>query len=164
MDSVGEFFLRWHPEVCDFLRRKGAPQDRIEDMASESIVRFLEKGYPLVHATILFGIARHILADYWRELEKEKELERTMRATFDETADPAAEMPEDHEEAQIVGEAIRRLPTGERSVVQMRALAGMGWERICMSLEISLEAARSRYKRGLEKLRDDLGRRMPAGD
>jgi RNA polymerase sigma-70 factor (ECF subfamily) len=76
-----------------------------------------------------------------------------------EAIDPVA--PGDSETsdaARHLEEALRRLPSDQREVVILKVDAGLTFEQISESLEISANTAASRYRYAIEKLRAILKR------
>ena len=66
---------------------------------------------------------------------------------------------EDPDEAlfrHALAEALGTLPTEQRGVVHLKLIEGLTFERIAGLLEIPLNTAASRYRYGLDKLREQL--------
>ena len=156
MGSTEDFFRDLLPRVAKFLYKLGAPPREVDDMTSEVFGRFFAKRYQRSDPVpLLFGIARHIVADYFRSPSHKRTAEE--QATFsDPGSGPPADPVQRGEEEKIVQEALSRLPASERVVVIMHAAYGIDWSRICECFKISLSAAQGRYKRGRAKLRQDV--------
>ncbi|HYG34785.1 MAG TPA: sigma-70 family RNA polymerase sigma factor, partial [Clostridia bacterium] len=60
---------------------------------------------------------------------------------------------EDRERAQLIQEAMNRLPEIYREVVTLKVWGGLTFAEIADSLDISPNTAASRYRYGLEELR-----------
>ena len=52
--------------------------------------------------------------------------------------------------------ALGELPADQRAVVHLKLWAGLTFEEIAATLEIPLNTAASRYRYGLDKMRDQL--------
>ena len=57
---------------------------------------------------------------------------------------------------QALTEALGELPPGQRAVVHLKLLEGLTFEQIAAALEIPANTAASRYRYGLDKLRERL--------
>jgi len=159
MDSPEDFYRDLLSRVAKFLCNVGAPPREVDDMTSEVFRRFFAKRYECPDPTpLLFGIARHVVADYFRtpsHEEKAKELATFLGHDHGTLADPLQRA----EEERILHEALSRLPATERIVVIMHEAYDIDWSRIRECLKISSSAALGRHKRGMAKLRQDVALR-----
>ena len=75
-----------------------------------------------------------------------------------ETISPFAPTADPDEQAfrNALAEALGELPPDQRAVVHLKLWAGLTFEEIAETLEIPLNTAASRYRYGLDKLRDRL--------
>ena len=132
-------------------------------MTAEVFTRFFAGRYEVPkQVTLLFGIAKNVVSDYFRELPRKERAEE--QAAFS-GGDPgtATDPVQRAEEDRILHEALWRLPAGERAVVVMRIMHGKDWHYICDCLGISLSAALGRYKRAMAKLRKGAAARRIRG-
>ena len=75
-----------------------------------------------------------------------------------ETVSPFAPSSDPDEQAfrSALVEALGELPPDQRAVVHLKLWAGLTFEQIAAELDIPLNTAASRYRYGLDKLRDHL--------
>ena len=64
--------------------------------------------------------------------------------------------PDEQEFRSALAEALRELPPEQRAVVHLKLWEGLTFEAIAWALEIPLNTAASRYRYGLDKLRERL--------
>jgi RNA polymerase sigma-70 factor, ECF subfamily len=65
----------------------------------------------------------------------------------------------DDAQALMLEQAIKELPDDQRDVVVMRVWSGMTFEEVAEATGVSVNTAASRYRYGLERLREKLGAR-----
>ncbi|MEO8425229.1 MAG: sigma-70 family RNA polymerase sigma factor [Actinomycetota bacterium] len=149
-DAFGQIFRLHRDAILRFARlRLGAEAD---DVVSEvftrawiTLNRYEYTGLPFV--AWLYGIARHVVAD---------ELTRQSRTQ------PKADLPESlsrwAEDDRIdLFEAIEKLPTEQRQVIEMKYFMGMRNAEVADVLNTSVNAVNGRQWRALAALRDQLG-------
>ncbi len=149
-DAFGQIFRLHRDAILRFARlRLGAEAD---DVVSEvftrawiTLNRYEYTGLPFV--AWLCGIARHVVAD---------ELTRQSRTQ------PKADLPESlsrwAEDDRIdLFEAIEKLPTEQRQVIEMKYFMGMRNAEVADVLNTSVNAVNGRQWRALAALRDQLG-------
>ena len=66
------------------------------------------------------------------------------------------EDPDKDDYAKAVWEALNQLPEAQRSVVHLRLWEGYTFEMIASTLNISINTAGSRFRYGIDKMRDRL--------
>ena len=64
--------------------------------------------------------------------------------------------PDEQEFRRALAEALGELPPDQRAVVHLKLWEGLTFEQIADALEIPMNTAASRYRYGLDKLRDRL--------
>ena len=98
----------------------------------------------------LFGIARRTSVDWFRRKKTTTEnLEEMSRIP---AADPG------HEKIELIWEAVSGLNADQSQVIQMRFAAGLSYAQIAQALGIPVGTVRSRLHRGLEGVRERIGR------
>jgi RNA polymerase sigma-70 factor, ECF subfamily len=148
-DAFGQIFRLHRDAILRYARfRLGAEAD---DVVSEvftrawvTLNRYEYTGLPFV--AWLYGIARHVIAD---------ELGRQSRTL------PQADLPESFprwaEDDRIdLFEAIQKLPTEQRQVIEMKYFMGMRNPEVADVLNTTVNAVNGRQWRALAALRDHL--------
>ena len=148
-DAYGQIFRLHHDAILRFARlHLGGEAD---DVVSEVFVRawvgldrYERSGVPF--AAWLHGIARHVVAD---ELSRESRKE------------PQAEMPESlarwaEDDRLALVEAISKLPTEQRQVIEMRFFMGLRNPHVAAVMNTSTDAVNVRQWRALDALREQL--------
>jgi RNA polymerase sigma-70 factor (ECF subfamily) len=84
--------------------------------------------------------------------------ERTRENCAAETGSPFAPVSDPDEQAfrMALAEALETLPPEQRAVVHLKLWEGLTFEQIAEALDIPLNTAASRYRYGLDKLRERL--------
>lgn len=141
------------PRFLLFARQKARCEADAQDLVQEAIVQASQRsgnGLPppiaLVYATI------HRRAIDWaraadRRVEREEALKDQGAPAWFDTA------VEDRERANLIQDAMSRLPDIYREVVTLKIWAGLTFAEIGESLQIPANTAASRYRYGLEELR-----------
>jgi RNA polymerase sigma-70 factor (ECF subfamily) len=109
----------------------------------------------------LFGIARNVLAHYYRRGSAEARalgrlgLERPELARGDIEA--IAELADLRHQRERLMEALNQMPEGERAVLTMRFADERSYAEMAADLGLTEDAVRMRVSRGLRRLRKRLG-------
>ena len=128
------------------------PTEAVDDVTQEVFVAAM-RGLKRFRAQSLFrtwlaAIARHKVADYYR------------RANRSPSTVPLEEghsvRTEGWEERVAVRVALRRLPVNYQEVLLLRFAEGLPFKRIAIVLDISLEATKSRYRRAVAALAQEM--------
>lgn len=130
------------------------PLEAVEDVTQEvflsamrSITHYREQA---AFRTWLTAIARHKVADYYRRHGRRPE-----GASIEgEEIDPPA--LDGWEERALVRVALGRLPAHYQDILLLRFAEGLSFEEIAQILDISLEAAKSRYRRAVAAVADEM--------
>lgn len=148
-DAYGQVFRLHHDAILRFARlHVGAEADEVVSevfvRAWVGLNRYRSSGVPFV--AWLYGIARHVVAD---------ELSRQSRTQ------PQAEMPESltrwvEDDRLALVEAIRKLPTEQRQVIEMKFFMGLRNPEVAEVLNTTTNAVNARQWRALAALREQL--------
>lgn len=148
-DAYGQVFRLHHDAILRFARlHVGAEADEVVSevfvRAWVSLNRHRSSGVPFV--AWLYGIARHVVAD---------ELSRQSRTQ------PQAEMPESltrwvEDDRLALVEGIRKLPTEQRQVIEMKFFMGLRDPEVAEVLNTTTNAVNARQWRALAALREQL--------
>jgi RNA polymerase sigma-70 factor (ECF subfamily) len=148
-DAFGQLYILHRDAILRFARfRLGAEAD---DVVSEvftrawvTLNRYEYTGLPFV--AWLYGIARHVVAD-----------ELARRSRMQAQADLPESLPRWAEDDRIdLFEAIEKLPTEQRQVIEMKYFMGMRNPEVADVLNTTVNAVNGRQWRALAALRDHL--------
>jgi len=124
------------------------PPEAVEDVSQEVFIAAFKgiKGYreQSLFRTWISAITRHKVADYYRKQSRRPET-IPLEAKIDTMADPAGW----GEDKAMVRLALYRLPAHYQEILLLRFAEGMPFDQIAEALEISLEATKSRYRRAV---------------
>ncbi len=157
-EELHRIFAEYFDDVWRFLVRLGASSSDAEDLSQEVFV--------VVHRRLssfdrsrsmrawLFGIARNVLRDHRR-------LARHRRETFEGELDEERSDPQFRalESANVVRVGLRGLPEPLRAVVILHDLEELEMREAADALEIPLDTAYARLRRGRELLRAAIAER-----
>jgi len=142
------------PRVYNRLRAL-LPAEAVEDVTQEVFMAALRgiqdyRGNSLFR-TWLAAVIRHKVADYYRRRSRQPEVV----SLANDGDDPLA--PDTWEERALVQAALRRLPTHYQEVLLLRFAEGKPFDQIAGDLGISLEATKSRYRRAVAAVAQEIG-------
>lgn len=126
-----------------------ASESLAEDAVQETFLRLVrhpcryDPGRPFSHW--FYAVLRNACRDLMRRRSRRAEVERS--AAVPEHTSPS----DDSEDLQLL---LVRLPAEEKTVLILRLKGGLSFEEIGAFLGISLEAAKKRAQRGLQRLRE----------
>lgn len=116
----------------------------------------------------LYAIARTVLGRYVRRgVAERRALERlgVQRERLTEDEQQRAERLADLDGLRVlVGDALERIPTDQRSAVRLRVVDELEYPEVAERLQISEPAARARVSRGLRALHDLLSNEARVSD
>ncbi len=150
---------RYLPIVCRRLRVL-LPVSAVDDVAQEVFVAVVRsiKSYreDAQFRTWVAAIIRHKVADYYRS---EQRSPQTVEL------DPAIHSPSAGSEAwrdqTVALMALQELKAEYQEVILLRFAEGLPFKGVAESLGVSLEAAKSRYRRAIQALAEALGVEQP---
>jgi RNA polymerase sigma-70 factor, ECF subfamily len=148
-------FRRHYGHVYRFFRRRGSDPDRAEELTQDVFAAAAASlpeprpGDPPVLAW-LYTVARRRFVDDARRRGREKQVEL-----------PVGRSSSDYGPfvARALREALGRLPGGQSQVVVLKLLRGLTFAEIGAEVGLTEAAAKMRFKRALEALRDELTER-----
>jgi RNA polymerase sigma-70 factor (ECF subfamily) len=152
-DAFDTLCNRYLPCIFNRLRSL-LPPEVVEDVTQEVFVAALQgiarfRGQSRFR-TWITAIARHKVADYCRRRSRRPEV-----VPLDvETVNPAA--PDAWEERALVRVALGRLPEHYQEVLLLRFAEGLPFKQIASLLDLSLEATKSRYRRAVSAMAQEL--------
>jgi RNA polymerase sigma-70 factor (ECF subfamily) len=149
---------RYLPIVYNRLRAK-LPPEAVEDVtqlvfigAMKSIARYRELSS---FRTWIMSIARHKVTDYYRKRGRRVETVALDPAEAGET--DGGEARDEWEERILTRITLRRLPDHYQEILILRFSEGLRFKTIAHTLGISLEAAKSRYRRAVAAIAEEIG-------
>ncbi|HEY0795580.1 MAG TPA: RNA polymerase sigma factor [Acidisarcina sp.] len=140
------FYRENAPRLQAFLRQIVGSAQAAEDVSQETFTRMWRRphGYEPERGTLrayLFGIGRKLAAEWWRK-------QRPSESLSEEGAAPC------HMEINsVVGDAFRRLPEEQRTLLWLREVEGQSNAELAATLEIPVGTVRSRLYTAREALR-----------
>jgi RNA polymerase sigma factor (sigma-70 family) len=145
-----------HAPVLGYALRRTANPDDAADILSETFLtawRRLDELPPGDDARLwLYGVARRVLANYYRGERRRSALADRLRT---ELASSYVPSELDGESAEITA-ALRRLPPRHRELLTLNAWEGLDYGEIATVLGCSRNAARIRLHRARLRLADEL--------
>lgn len=160
-------FDRYFDPLTMFFAGRVQDQAAAADLCAETLAAVLvaaptfDPGHGSARQWV-FGIARHKLYDYWRQL-------RVSREALDRCGvDLAAAVHDDLDRIAVqadrsaLWQALRRLPTDLRDAVRLRVVDELAYDDIAATLGVRAGTARVRVHRGLRRLRIELESRWGA--
>jgi RNA polymerase sigma-70 factor (ECF subfamily) len=130
------------------------PAEAVEDVTQEVFVAVLRgirdyRGNSLFR-TWLAAIIRHKVADFYRQRSRQPEVV----PLAGDGDDPVA--PDTWEERALVQAVLQRLPAHYQEVLLLRFAEGKPFDQIAGVLGISLEATKSRYRRAVAAVAQEI--------
>jgi RNA polymerase sigma-70 factor (ECF subfamily) len=125
------------PRVRAFLRQMVVSSQAAEDLTQEIFAQLWAhpEGFDATRGSLqayLFGAARHCAARSWRSNRPETVLTDAWREVSDIERD------------SVIGDALRRLPEEQRSILWLREVEGQSYEELAVILTIPIGTVRSR--------------------
>jgi RNA polymerase sigma-70 factor (ECF subfamily) len=161
-DVAGQAFRRHYGQVYRFLRRRTGDHHRAEELTqqvfADAAASLRETSSP--ELAWLYTVAQRRFADEVRRISQRRSLAQLM-GPRPEAADYGSGL------AASLGDALARLPEGQRQVVVLKLLRGAPFAEIGEMLGVSEASAKMRFVRALESVRADLeqgGRAMSLRD
>ncbi len=155
---------RWGEPIRRLCARMTGDPHRAEDLRQETFLRLFErrKDYQVIgrFSTYLFRIALNLCYDELRRQERRREFVRDPESgdSTDEAVDCIADSPgpdtrtAEHEEGELVRQALSRLPEIYRTVLVLRHYEDLKLARIAEILEIPEGTVNSRMAEALARL------------
>lgn len=136
------------PDLLAYFLRRHSHAQLAEDLLQDTFVKAMQKDQSVRQAVspraYLFGIARNISADAFRNAAPEIAELPELPAPSIEAADPRLE---------LVHQAIQALPPSHREALELRLRHELSYEEIASVLDIPLGTVRSRLHAAIRQLR-----------
>jgi RNA polymerase sigma factor (sigma-70 family) len=161
-------FYREHAQrlVVFFARRTLDPETALDLMAETFAQAYLSRGSfrgttDAAAEAWIFGIARNLLASYWRTGAAER---RALTRLAMQPPTPSTDDLERIDELagtadirQAASNGMQSLGAAEREAVVLRVVNELPYDEVAARLGVSEQAARARVSRGLRTLADTVG-------
>ena len=148
---------RYLPVIYNRLRAK-LPPEVVEDVtqqvfigAVKGIRHYRERSS---FRTWILSIARHKIADYYRS--RSHQPEAVPLDTGNDGEIDGSERRDMWEEQILVKVTMERIPDHYQEILLLRFAEGMRFQKIAHTLDISLEAAKSRYRRAVAAIAKEI--------
>lgn len=152
------------PLLAYALRRAAGPEDAADVVAQTMLVawRRIDDVPGGDEARLwLYGVARHVLANSRRSVDRRDRLGERLRREVRRLADP--DLAVGVTVRLDVRRALGRLPADDRELLRLTVWEGLGPQQIAAVLGVTPVAMRSRLKRARARLREELAREDDAG-
>lgn len=131
------------------------PPEAVEDVTQEVFIAAVQgldsyRGQSLFR-TWLGAIARHKAMDYYRRRGRQP-----TTVPLDAEQDRPAETDLQQDDRELVRLALRRLPAHYQEIILLRFAEGMPFDQIARTLGLSLEAAKSRFRRAIAAIAQEM--------
>ncbi len=142
--------------VCDVEAAEDCLQDVFVSLASDRCrIRSNLKGYLL---SCVVNRARGHLRKRCAQSNCQVNMQSRMRTQRSDASNPANVLVRE-DQMQRVARALEKLPIEQREVVVLRLQGDMTFRQIAEMLDITVNTAQSRYRYGMEKLRQLLSKK-----
>lgn len=140
------FYRETAPRLQAFLRQIVGSCEAAEDVAQETYIQIWKQpnGYQPERGSLrgyLYGIGRKRAADWWRK----------QTPSAEETEEKTE--PSRAENSSVMGDALKRLPEEQRSLLWLREVEGQSYAELAAILDIPVGTVRSRLFAAREALR-----------
>jgi RNA polymerase sigma-70 factor (ECF subfamily) len=146
------------PRLLLFARQQSRCEADAQDLVQEAVVECWRRqaGEAPPPLALVFATLRRRAADWGRRADRRASREAAAHAEAPECWFDSG--VEDREKHLLLQDAMRNLPDIYREVVTLKTWGGMTFAEIAEALAIPANTAASRYRYGLEELRQALAR------
>ncbi len=157
--DLGSIYDAHAPALFAFLLNITRREADARDILQEVFVKLARQPGLLEAAreprAFLVRLAHNLAIDHLRR-HQARERRHEAAATGDPCLFAPTQDPDEDEFRRALSEALGELPLAQRSVIHLKLWEGLTFEQIAETLEIPLNTAGSRYRYGIDKLRDRL--------
>ena len=141
------------PNLLAYLQRQHRDSHLAEDLLQETFAAALSRPDRLWSAAspraYLFGIARNLCVDAYRHGQSSDSMQNTLESAPAAAPDPRID---------LMHEAIAKLNSSSREVLELRLQSELSYEEIAAILQIPVGTVRSRLHHAVKNLRQTLTR------
>ncbi|MFQ5614646.1 MAG: RNA polymerase sigma factor [Anaerolineae bacterium] len=161
--ALRELHQRFYEPVARYIQFKVGDPLVVEDLSGEVFVRVLEglrrgKAWRESPRGWILGIARNIVADYYRQRERLTEVELGDDLASVKETDPLHHVAL-NERKRLLMQAVQQLPEGQRDVILMRFIEGIDVKGVATAMNKTpgaVKALQHRALQGLAKIIQDF--------
>lgn len=157
--DLGELYDAHAPALFAFLLNLTRREDEVRDLLQDLFVKLARQPELLVNVRavrpFLLRMARNAAVDLVRRRQSGQRTCDRLAAEAVELFAPSAD-PDAASFRQALSAALGELPPEQREVVHLKLWEDLTFDQIAQVLEIPLNTAASRYRYGLDKLRERL--------
>jgi RNA polymerase sigma-70 factor, ECF subfamily len=160
-DLLDRLIEQYQHRLLRYLVCLSGNRELAEDLFQETWIRVLERGYQYdgkhEFSTWLYAVARNLTIDYLRKaspLSLDGLMDDEDKAPFEpaDTRPAAWEVVQQHEQAELLREALGSIPAEFRETVVLRFQEGLALGEIVTVTGVPLGTVKSRLYRGLNLL------------
>jgi RNA polymerase sigma-70 factor (ECF subfamily) len=163
-DAFGELYQRYVDRIYNYVFYRTGDPHEAEDLTARVFYRALahmdeyrQRGAPF--AAWLYRIAHNLVANWHRDRSRHHDIRLDDLVSLAEKREGPEVRAEQEEEAQVLLDAIARLPAERQQLLILKFAEGLSNAKIAEVMGRSEGAVKSLYHRTLIALRDDLGAR-----
>lgn len=155
--SGAALFDRHFPAVYRFFANKAC--GAVDDVVQQTFLACLEakdrfRG-DCSFRTYLFAVARNVLLQHYDRRRRDGRVDYE-HTTLHDLGPSLSSIAARRAEMQLVAEALRRIPIIYQIAIELYYIEGIRGPELARVLDIPLPTVRSRIRRGLERLRDQI--------
>ncbi len=155
IENLAPLFERHHVKLFNYYLRLTGDKPLSEDMVQDVFLRIMKYRHTFrgdgQFTTWMFSIARNVQTDYARRWRREEPLNT---GDDGEEHEPPSEGETDcRYDAQLLEEALRRLPDPNREILILSRYQGLKYSEIAELLDCSVESIKTRIHRAIKQLR-----------
>ena len=149
---------RFYAPVARYIQFKVGDPHTVEDLSGEVFVRVIEglkqgKSWQDSPQGWIMGIARHVVADFYRHRERMTEVELTEHVSATKATDPSHQTLLNDQKRRLMA-AIQQLTDEQRDVILMRFMEGINIEGVANAINKTPGAVKGLQYRALRALAD----------
>lgn len=154
--ALQELHERFYKPVARYIQFKVGDIHTVEDLSGEVFVRVLDglrKGQSWKDSPRgwIMGIARHVVADYYRKKERMAEVELNERIAATAQGDPISQVMRGEQKERLL-QAIQQLTDDQRDVILLRFIEGVDIKGVAKAIDKTPGAVKLLQYRALQSL------------
>ena len=155
-DALKAIHERFYEPVARYIRFKVGDMQTVEDLVGEVFVRVLEglkrgKAWRESPQGWMIGIARNVVADYYRHRERLPEVKLSAEISATKETNPS-HLAMLGERQEVLMQAIQQLTADQRDVILMRFIDGINIEGVAQAIDKTPGAVKGLQYRALRAL------------
>lgn len=159
-DALRALHQRFYGMVARYIQMKVSDSHMVEDLSGEVFVRVLEglqrgKGWRDSPQGWIMGIARHVVADHYRQQEKRREMPLSEHLPAEETDAPFQQAVH-NERKRLLWQALRQLTDEQRDVIILRFMGGIDIKSVAIAINKTPGAVKALQHRALRALAEKM--------